>query len=60
MTQHLRSTLDLMVHEIEAIPEEHWEDLLVALREFRVSAAKGKTIVIEEKSSGDRPAPVLG
>ena len=38
MTQHSRSTLDLMVREIEAIPEEHWEELLVALRKFWASA----------------------
>ena len=46
MTQHSRSTLDSLVREIEATPEEHWEELLVALQEFRVSAAQGKTKVV--------------
>ena len=59
MTQYLRSTLDLLVREIEATPEEHWEELLVALREFRVSAAQSKTIVNPEQLRKNQAAIAL-
>jgi hypothetical protein len=38
MTQQPRSSpekLNTLIHEIEAIPQEHWADLLVTLRQFR-------------------------
>ena len=28
-------SLELLVHEIEATPREHWQDLLIMLRQFR-------------------------
>jgi hypothetical protein len=38
MTQQPRSSpekLNTLIHEIEAIPQEHWADLLITLRQFR-------------------------
>jgi hypothetical protein len=38
MTQPPRSSpekLNTLIHKIEAIPQEHWADLLITLRQFR-------------------------
>ena len=59
MTQHSRSTLDSLVREIEATPEEHWEELLVALREFRVSAAQGTTKVVNPEQLKKNQAAIV-
>jgi len=61
MTDHPNSSttsLELLLHEIEATPREHWADLLDTLRQFRQSIPSTDPHVIDAEQAQKNQAAI--
>ncbi len=52
------TSLEALVHEIEATPTECWDDLLITLRQFRQNATQRQTQVINPEQAQKNQAAI--
>jgi hypothetical protein len=52
------SSIELMLHEIESTPEEHWTELLETLRQFHQNASQTRLSVINVEQAQKNQAAI--
>ena len=52
------TTLEVLLHEIEATPREYWEDLLDTLRQFRKKIPSAASPVIDAEQARKNQAAI--